>query len=213
MIIGGDRVVQRALLRLRRHAKWPPPPRRESTSSFNVLPQLRLPALLYRFAGDDQLLDLAGTFVDAEQADVAVEPLDAVIGDIAGAAEDLDGAVGDAADHLAGEIFGGRGLEGDRLAPGPLTPRSPAPAPSPPCVSVLRIGDHRLDQLEVGERLAELPALGRIGDGIGDQPLGDADADRGDVQPAAVEHAHRDPEALAFLGRGGWRPAPAPRRN
>ena len=63
----------------------------------------------------------------------------------------------------------------------------------------MAIGDHRLDQLEVGDRLAELLALGGIGDAVGDQPLGDADADRGDVQPAAVEHLHGDLEALAFL--------------
>ena len=63
----------------------------------------------------------------------------------------------------------------------------------------MRIGDHRLDQLEIGERLAELLALARISHRVGDQPLGDADADRGDMQPAAIEHPHRDLEALAFL--------------
>ncbi|KIU01703.1 hypothetical protein QU38_00260, partial [Staphylococcus aureus] len=40
-----------------------------------------LSAALPRFAGDDQLLDLAGAFVDPEQPHVAVEPLGAVIGD------------------------------------------------------------------------------------------------------------------------------------
>src|SRR5690349_16726977 len=64
-------------------------------------------AVLDRLAGDDKLLDLAGALIDAEQANIAIEPLDPVIGDIAGAAENLDGAVGDSADGLAGEIFGG----------------------------------------------------------------------------------------------------------
>ena len=49
-----------------------------------------------------------------------------------------------------------------------------------------------------GNRLAELLALGGIGNAIGDQPLGNADAHCGDVQPAPVEHAHRDLETLAL---------------
>ena len=36
-------------------------------------------------ARDDQLLDLAGSLVEPEQPDVAVEALDAEIGDVAGA--------------------------------------------------------------------------------------------------------------------------------
>ena len=42
-----------------------------------------------KIARDHDLLDLAGAFVDAEDAHVAIEALDAVIGDIAGAAENL----------------------------------------------------------------------------------------------------------------------------
>ena len=72
----------------------------------------------------------------------------------------------------------------------------------------------RLDQLELGDRLAELLALHGIGDAVGDQPLGDADADRGDMQPAAVEHLHRDLEALALdaAEQGSW-PARGSRRR
>jgi hypothetical protein len=29
-------------------------------------------------------------------------------------------------------------------------------------------------------------------DAVGDQPFGNADADRGDMEPAAIEHLHRD---------------------
>ena len=50
----------------------------------------------------------------------------------------------------------------------------------------------------LGNGFAELLALGRIGDAVGDQPLGHADAHRADMQPAAVEHAHRDLEAFAL---------------
>ena len=38
---------------------------------------------LHHFARDDQALDFAGAFVQAENADIAVEALDTVIGDVA----------------------------------------------------------------------------------------------------------------------------------
>src|SRR5574337_1793662 len=57
-------------------------------------------------AGDHQLLDLGGAFKEAEQAHVAVEALDAVFGQVAGAAEDLHGPVGHATAHLRGEHLG-----------------------------------------------------------------------------------------------------------
>ena len=59
----------------------------------------------------------------------------------------------------------------------------------------------RLDQLEIADRLAELLALARIRHAFADQPLGDADADGGDVQPSAIEHLHGDLEALALLAQ------------
>ena len=61
-----------------------------------------------QFPGDDQLLDLARALVDPEQAHVPVQPFHRDAADVAGAAVNLDGAVGDAADRLAGEVFRGR---------------------------------------------------------------------------------------------------------
>ena len=49
--------------------------------------------------------------------------------------------------------------------------------------------------------LAELLALGGIAHALFDQALGDADADRGNVQAAAVEHLHGDAEALALFAQ------------
>ena len=63
---------------------------------------------LHGFAGDDDLLDLAGAFIDAEDAHVAIEALNAIVGDIAGPTKDLHGPVGDPADHFRGIIFGSR---------------------------------------------------------------------------------------------------------
>src|SRR5208283_2965192 len=61
--------------------------------------------------GDDELLDLAGAFVDPEQPYVAVQPFDRHAADVPGAAVDLDCAVSDPADRLAGEILRRRRCE------------------------------------------------------------------------------------------------------
>src|SRR5262245_61874510 len=61
-------------------------------------------------ARDHELLDLAGAFVDAEQPHVAIEPLDAVVGHVTGAAVDLHRAIGDTPAHLGGEILAARRL-------------------------------------------------------------------------------------------------------
>src|SRR3954447_19779412 len=62
---------------------------------------------------DQDLLDLRGALVEPEEARVAIEMLDRVVRHVAGAAEDLHGPVGDAADHLAGEVFAASGLDTD----------------------------------------------------------------------------------------------------
>ena len=62
----------------------------------------------------------------------------------------------------------------------------------------LAVGEHRLHELKLGDRLAELLALDRVTQRIGEHALGGADADRRDVQPALVEHLHRRLEAHAF---------------
>src|SRR5690606_6344023 len=64
-------------------------------------------------AGDDHLLDLRGALVQAEQAHVAVEPLDGVLADVTGAAMDLHAAVGYPAAHFGGEHLGAGGLGAD----------------------------------------------------------------------------------------------------
>ncbi|PAV72708.1 hypothetical protein WR25_01935 [Diploscapter pachys] len=134
---------------------------------------------------------------DAEQADVAVQAFDAVIGDIAGAAIDLHRLVGDATHHLAGEILRRRAFQHHVFAAIFFGRRFQHHRTGDERFG-LHVGDHALDQLVFGDRLAELLAAGGISDAVGDQPFGDADADRADVQPAAVEHAHRDLEAFAL---------------
>ena len=60
----------------------------------------------------------------------------------------------------------------------------------------LAVGQHGLDELELGDGLAELLALDGVARLSRDQPLGHADADGGDVEAAAVQHLHGGLEAL-----------------
>ena len=68
------------------------------------------------------------------------------------------------------------------------------------------VGEHRLDELELGDRLAELLALDRVAQRVVEHALGDADADGGDVQAALVEHLHRRLEAHALAAADQVRP-------
>ena len=63
------------------------------------------------------------------------------------------------------------------------------------------VGEHRLDQLMLGDGPAELHAAHGELERVGDEPLGDADAHGGDVEPAAIEHLHGRLEAHALSGR------------
>ena len=52
--------------------------------------------------------------------------------------------------------------------------------------------------LELVDRLAELPALARVGGGVVGRALGDPDGLGGDAEARVVERAERDGEALAL---------------
>jgi hypothetical protein len=81
-----------------------------------------------------------------------------LVRDIAGAAEDLDCAVGNPAHHLACEIFGRGRFHDDPLALVLATGRLQHQGASGHGFG-LGISDHRLDELEVGDRPAELASL------------------------------------------------------
>ena len=57
-------------------------------------------------ATDDELLDLGGAFVKAQQSHIALKALHWVLIDVARAAVNLHTAVGHAAHHLGAEQFG-----------------------------------------------------------------------------------------------------------
>src|SRR5262249_45385162 len=132
-----------------------------------------------------------------EQADVAIESLDAVVGDIAGAAMDLHRAVGDAADHLAGIELAAGGERRDLLAV--VGAGSGIEDHAARGIGLgTAVGEHGLNKLEFADRLAELTALPGIAQAVGDQSLCRTDADGGDMQAAAVEHLHGGLETAAL---------------
>src|SRR5690606_10185645 len=149
-------------------------------------------------AGDDHLLDLGGALVQAEQAHVAVEPLDGVLADVTGAAMDLHAAVGYPAAHFGGEHLGAGGLGADVAAFVTLARGIQHHAAGGIDLG-LAVGQHGLDQLEVRNPLAELLALDRIAQGGIQHAPGGADPQGGGMPPALVQYLHGRLETDAFL--------------
>jgi len=89
---------------------------------------------------------------------------------------DLHRPVRDAADHFAGEHLAAGGLGGDIFAailgPRRFEHHAPGGIGFGPAVR-----QHRLYQLEFGDRLSELLALHGIGEAVLDEPFGHADAE------------------------------------
>src|SRR5215471_114019 len=73
-------------------------------------------------ACDHQLLDLTSAFVDPEQSHVAIEALDGIVADVAGATMDLHRTIGDPAAHFRREELGACCL-GRHVAPFVAAPR------------------------------------------------------------------------------------------
>src|SRR4029450_3260872 len=111
---------------------------------------------------------------------------------------DLHGAVGNAPDHLRGVELAAAGLHRDHLAR--VAAAGGVQHHGAGGIGLgLAVGQHGLDELEVGDRATELLALHRVGEAVADQALGHADADGGDAEAAAVEDLHGGLETLAFL--------------
>ena len=148
--------------------------------------------------GDDEALDFAGAFVDFGDAGVAVVALDGIFAGVAVAAVDLDGFVGDAGGHFAGEEFGDGGVHGEARA-GVLLPSGFADEEAGGVDFGGHVGEHELNGLELRDGMAEGVALLGVGAGGFEGALGDAEGLRGDADAAAVERGERDFVAFAFV--------------
>jgi len=117
--------------------------------------------LTHHVAANDELLDLGRVFIESEETHVAVKALNAIVGQINGAAQNLHGPIGHAATHFAGKHlaarrFGGHGTTFiafargiDHHAFGRIE-------------FGLAVGQQSLHQLKIAYRLAKLLALDRI---------------------------------------------------
>ena len=75
------------------------------------------------------------------------------------------------------------------------------------------VGEHELDALELGDPLAELPALLDVGQRVVERALGDADGLRADGDPGVVEGAQGDLQTVADVADPAVVADPAPGRG
>ena len=135
-------------------------------------------------APDDQLLDLRGALVQGRHADVAEVALDRVVVDVARAAVDLDRGVGAARPPPRSRTAWRSRSPSCSGLPGVLE-EAGAPDEHPRGVGLHHhVGDHRLHELEAGDRPAELLALLGVAHRGVDAALADADAAGGDAVAA-----------------------------
>src|SRR6266511_4240995 len=145
-------------------------------------------------AGDDHFDHLAGALGDAVAALLAPHLLDRQVGGERDAAVDLHALVGGAERHLVGVVLADVAILARILAG--VEPRGGLVDEQPRRLQFdEHVGQHPLDRLPVGERLAEGRALLGVGGRHFEAALGDAERagavlDAADAQPLlAVAHA------------------------
>src|SRR5438552_755915 len=154
--------------------------------------------------GDHDPLDLARALVNAIDTRIPVGPLDPELAHVAHPAMDLDRGVGDPSKVLGREELRHRRPVRDPLA-AVRTGRGVVDHQPRGMDADRGIGQHPLDRLMDGDRLPELDPRLRVLDRRLEKPLRRADGVGSEAEPAEVERAKRDLEALA-LGADPLRP-------
>src|SRR5260221_968439 len=154
---------------------------------------------LQELLADHHALDLRGSLADQEQRRVAVKALDLVLLRVAVAAVNAKALLDALLAGLRGEQLRHPSLEIGALA-GVLHPRRFAGDETGRLDLGRHVGELELNRLVLGDRLAEGLALLAVAEGQLQRPLSDADAARGDVDPANLERVHHLHEALADSG-------------
>jgi hypothetical protein len=155
--------------------------------------------------GDDEALDFGGAFVDFGDAGVAVVALDGIFAAVAIAAVDLDGFVGDAGGHFAGEEFGDGGVHAIARA-SVLLPGGFADEEARGVDFRGHVREHKLNGLKLRDGMAKGETLFGIFQRGFKSALGDSNGLRGDADAAAIERGESDFVAFAFVADavGGW---------
>src|SRR5215831_16174064 len=155
---------------------------------------------LQTIAGDHDLLDLGRALADLHELGVTVVALDRQLAHVAHAAVNLHGAVGAEGRGLRGIELGHRGFDGEGqamiLAPACVVHEMTGALEAHP-----HVGEHLLDELELGDRLAELLALLGVREARLVGGARDAERQGADADAAAVERAHELAEAGAFAAQ------------
>ena len=153
---------------------------------------------------DDEPLNLVGALEDLRDLGLAHVALDAVVAGVADAAEHLNGVGG----HLH------RGVGGDQLGDTGLRRIRPAQVASARGVEIRRactghrgghVGQHEPQALMVDDLAAERGSLVGVGGGLVQRGLRQPDGDGGDAQPAGIQCAEGDLQALALLADAAGR--------
>src|SRR5580704_15455581 len=153
---------------------------------------------LYELAGDDQALDVAGALVNLANPDIAIDPLDREIGEIAIAAMDLDRIGAHPLGDLGGEQFRHRRLPQAWLA---VIAKLGGVEDEAARGGKLRrhVGETKRDRLVRDDLLSEGLALLRVAKRRLVRGPRHAKRLRGDADASALQIAERDAIPLAFL--------------
>src|SRR5579875_1262971 len=157
------------------------------------------PDPLFERAGDHETLYLVRALVDLSDLRVSHHALHRVLLDITVPAEHLHRIDGHRHRGVRAEDLRHRGvlrtlrmaLVGHRARLVQQLARGGRPC--------FHVGELELDALELVDRLAELPALARVGDRVVGRALRDADRLRGRAETRFLERRERDRQALADL--------------
>lgn len=167
----------------------------------------RFRRLSNQMRSDDNPLNFVGTLVNGGDFRIAVGALDLHPLEIAAAAENLKGVVGDLQRNVGGILLGHGRFHSIGLVMflkfGRAVDQKPRTA---------QLGSHVRDlkgnRLLKGDRLSELDPFLGVGERVFKRALRDAQRLGCDADPPAVEGGHRNFEAVPFLGRAGfpWEP-------
>ena len=153
-------------------------------------------------------MGLDGAAADLDQLGVAEELLDAELGAVAPAAEDLDRGVGDLLGGGGGEQLGGVGADPVAVV-GAGGGRDRVDQGADGLDLGVALAQVALDLAVLVQRLAERLALGAVAQHDVEAALRDAEAHRGQAEPLDLEVAHHVGEAVALGAEqvGGRDPA------
>src|SRR5699024_7903090 len=142
-------------------------------------------------------LDLVRALIDLSDLRIAYHPLNGMVDDVSGPAEQLHGVRGD----LHGRVRGiglRRGTEVGQIVVEALTLRGGGVGQLARGLELhSHIGEHELDALVLSDGLAELLTLLDVVQGVVESALGDAHGLRRDRHTRVVEGAQSDLEPLA----------------